>query len=120
MNWVYVFLGGGLGSLVRYGFSLLFQMTSSPFPWATLTANALAALVIGILCTEGMRPVSSTFWLFAGVGFCGGLSTFSTFSLETVQLFRQGEIRWAWCNIVLSVTCSILLVVFALSRFKVE
>ncbi len=114
MNALFVFVGGGLGSLLRYGLGISFQSLASPFPWATLCANVIAAALIGILHAQGVKFSAAPVWFFAAVGFCGGLSTFSTFSLETVQLFKQGQIQWAVINVVVSVALSLGLVFLAM------
>jgi CrcB protein len=110
MNALMVFVGGGLGSLLRYALGVSFQSMSSPFPWATLCANCIAAIIIGVLYAQGVKLSSASLWFFAAVGFCGGLSTFSTFSLETVQLIKQGQTLWAILNVVASLMFSLILV----------
>ncbi len=104
MNFFYVFLGGGLGSIIRYSISLLISKYDTSFPWATLVANALACIVLGALVQyAGRHGLSEPFKLMLMVGFCGGFSTFSTFSNETFNLFEQGNILYAFANIVASV-----------------
>lgn len=112
LPWLWVFLGGGAGSVVRFGLGRWCASVAS-FPVATLAANVVAALVIGVLWTSGKSslPVSTT-WLLLAVGFCGGLSTFSTFSLETFQLMQQGHYAMAILNVVLSVLLSLSAVWF--------
>lgn len=102
-----VFIGGGLGSLARYGvsaFAKSFFKTS--FPLGTLMANLFACLVMGLVLiyfkdkmaeNDLVRPLIL-------IGFCGGFSTFSTFSLETIDLIRTGNHYYAIANIVLSIT----------------
>lgn len=84
-----VALGGGVGAVCRYGLSLL--PISSKFPWGTLLANLAGALIIGFLA--GLAAQRSKFPpelnLLLKTGFCGGFTTFSTFSLETVTLLQQ-------------------------------
>lgn len=109
MKWIYVFLGGGLGSVCRFALSGLFASAASLFPWATLAANALAAALIGWLFASGVKSENELYWQLAAVGFCGGLSTFSTFSLETIQLMRSGNQALAWLYIALSITLSLVL-----------
>jgi CrcB protein len=100
-----VFLGGGLGSVARYGISKLIISYSGPsvFPWATLSVNILACLFMGYLATVVPSKLNETQRAFLIFGFCGGFSTFSTFSLENVVLFQQKAFLFLALNIVLSV-----------------
>ena len=112
MSAILVFLGGGLGSLVRYGIGFAFPY-SNGFPWATFIANILACLILGLTLGWIDRTNSGTFivdhtkW-FLITGFCGGFSTFSTFSNETFQLLKQQEWGLAILYIVLSLVLGIL------------
>lgn len=104
MTWqliLLIFLGGGAGSVVRYALGhLLKQLTV--FPAATLLANVIAALIIGSATALPIKA-QPLWWAFIAIGFCGGLSTFSTFSLDNVQLIQQGQWVWAVANISLSI-----------------
>ena len=102
---LYVFLGGGIGSVVRYALGHFLKQVIS-FPLATLLANVLAALLIGALAASSIRQQPAA-WSLLAIGFCGGLSTFSTFSFENVQLLQQGQWAWAALNIVLSIALSL-------------
>jgi len=108
MNWLIVFLGGGVGAVSRYGLGIAFKGMSKGFPWATLLANIIACLLIGALFATQLRTMNKNLWLLLAVGFCGGLSTFSAFSLETVELFQQADYRNALLNIVISVVGCLL------------
>jgi CrcB protein len=77
-----VFLGGGLGSVIRYFFSIIIPSAQGVFPWGTLLVNVLASFIIGIVAGSKWMAVQETYRLLVAVGFCGGLSTFSTFALE--------------------------------------
>jgi fluoride exporter len=89
-----VFLGGGLGSICRYLLGAAIQeRTHSGFPFGTLAVNVLGCLAIGAIARFFLhgqtQPLARTFLI---VGFCGGFTTFSTFSYETVGLIEGG--RW--------------------------
>lgn len=104
MSAFYVFLGGGLGSLCRYGLALV--LPASPrFPWGTFAANAMSCLVLGSLIGLLSRqlPVAD-YRLLLVTGFCGGFSTFSTLVNELFQLLREGQ----WPAAVLYLSASLL------------
>jgi len=104
MEFLYVFIGGGLGSAARYGINQVFAHTDWKFPFATLLANIIACLVLGGFMGFAMKNVGNQNLLLLGaVGFCGGLSTFSTFSLENVQLWQAGAYLTLLLNIAISV-----------------
>ena len=87
---LWVFVGGGLGSICRYAIANLLQQTNALYPWPTLLANAIGSLLIGVLAEQLLRnnAAHSTNALFWIIGFCGGLTTFSAFALENLGLFR--------------------------------
>ena len=117
MNWVYVFIGGGIGSLLRLAFSVLFaRWQLAGLAWATLCANVLACLVFAwVWAYLGSKPnFPDTYRPFLLTGFCGGLSTFSTFSFETFELFKRGEYSFALLTIVLNLfLCLFVFAIFA-------
>jgi len=84
-----VFLGGGAGSAFRFLISKFFYINKGSFPWSTLLANYIGCLLIGLMVGWALKNDSfrSDLYFFTAVGFCGGLTTFSTFSLEKHVLF---------------------------------
>ena len=87
IQFVMVGLGGALGSMLRYLISLI--PVNNTFPFLTLITNLLGALLIGfIVGLSDNLFISKKFLLFLKTGVCGGFTTFSTFSLEAVQLFQ--------------------------------
>ncbi len=111
-NVVLIFVGGGLGSVVRHYISKWINgLGAFSFPMGTLAANLLACLILGIIIGFAdhkyvMPPATRLFWT---VGFCGGFSTFSAFSNETLTLLQGGFTLTA----ALYVGASLLLCVFA-------
>lgn len=90
-----VFIGSGLGGVVRFGLSRgLEHVIRCSFPLATFVVNLTACFILGFslgLALNKSTIISPTTKLFLTVGFCGGLSTFSTFSRETLTLFQQAQ-----------------------------
>lgn len=98
-----VFVGGGLGSLCRYGIARFFITHELAFPLATFIANGLACIVLGALMGMSLKgELSASTKLLLMTGFCGGFSTFSTFSAETFVLLETGNYLYAFVNIAAS------------------
>ena len=93
-NILYVFLGGGFGSILRYAISKLFLTDKSSFPWSTLIANFIGCFIIGIVLGWFINNNKqySELYVFLSVGFCGGLTTFSTFSVEELTYLKNGDL----------------------------
>jgi CrcB protein len=107
MKFLLVFIGGGFGSILRYIFSLVIQKQNSiALPWATLLANVISCLLFALtyFMYQQKNNVPENIKLFLLIGFCGGLSTFSTFSFETVELIKRGDWLWSIANVILSIT----------------
>ena len=106
-----IFIGGGLGSLVRFAFSKFIQENmDKPFPFGTLGVNILASIILGIFVgmVESKSSVNTNYKALIAIGFCGGFSTFSTFSNDTLQLIQNNRILEALTNILLNVILCIL------------
>jgi len=105
VNVLLVALGASLGAPLRWLIDTQVQRRWSPvLPLGTLIANVLGSLVLGFLAYQ-LEPHSPAL-LLVGVGFCGALTTFSSFAWETLQLAEQGGSRYALLNVVGSVVLS--------------
>ncbi|OUO78621.1 hypothetical protein B5F53_10070 [Blautia sp. An249] len=91
--------GGCVGAVLRYLLGLLPVWDKSPFPFSTLLINTIGAFIIGVVSGYAMKHTGSNEYLilFLKTGLCGGFTTFSTFSLETLQLYRNGNFLSAGC-----------------------
>jgi fluoride exporter len=90
---LYIFLGGGIGSVVRFAIGKwISSLHSQQFPFGTLVANITACVILGFVIglADHKQIISPAARLFWAVGFCGGFSTFSTFSAETITLLQNG------------------------------
>ena len=104
---LYVMAGGALGTLARYLISVLAMPISRQLPWGTILINVSGSFLIGLFGTltlaGGRFPVSENLRLFVMIGFCGGFTTFSSFSLQTLDLMRAGATTRAAVNVMASV-----------------
>jgi CrcB protein len=104
MKFVLILLGGGIGSLARYSVSGWIHTTySGVFPLGTLMVNLAGSFLIGVLwALFESAAVNPSLRVFLFVGILGGFTTFSTYSLETLNLLRDGEVRTAVVNILVN------------------
>lgn len=117
MGYLWVFIGGGLGSVLRYGVSVVgMRVLGDGFPWPTLLINivgsALMGLLTGWLAVQGNAPQALR--LFVATGILGGFTTFSTFSLETVLLYERGQLGLAVAYVATSVGVGVGALVLAM------
>ena len=113
MTYLWIFIGGGLGSVARYGVSkAATNFYSGNFPLGTFLSNIFACLILALLIVFVVPKNSESTWLqpLLLVGFCGGFSTFSTFSNETTQLLQSGNTGVALLNIAVSVVVGVGLI----------
>jgi CrcB protein len=108
--------GGSLGAVARYGLStFVYQTTSETFPWGTLVINLTGSFSIGVFIELFDTAIIPSEWRsFITIGFLGAYTTFSTYTLETVNLFRDGELKLAAFNLVASNIIGILFVVLGI------
>ena len=109
-DYLWIALGGALGSVSRYGLNgFVAAKYGDSFPLGTLVVNVTGSLVIGGLAAltlpEGRLSVASRAFTmqFLMIGLCGGFTTFSSFSLQTLELMRAGKFFFAGSNVLLSV-----------------
>jgi fluoride exporter len=106
MNYLMVFIGGGLGSILRFAIGEMIKKNySGMLPAATLSVNLLSSFILGLLTSWILQRTGSTgnIWLLVAVGFCGGFSTFSAFTLELFNFVRNDMFGIALLNIGVSV-----------------
>ncbi|WP_353170534.1 fluoride efflux transporter CrcB [Flavobacterium sp.] len=116
-----VLLGGGIGSVVRYLLSyFLTKNSTTQFPWATFIANALGCLLIGLLFgyIQKNNVQNETLKLLLITGFCGGFTTFSTFSLENIQFIQNQNYNLALLYTISSIFIGFFGVLIGLKLFN--
>jgi fluoride exporter len=107
MSYLWIFLGGGLGSIARFaGSGFVARQFGETFPWGTLLVNISGSFIIGLFATltapEGRWLVAPSVRQFFMLGVCGGYTTFSSFSLQTLTLAEDGQWFKAGANAALS------------------
>jgi CrcB protein len=112
-NLLWIASGGAVGALLRYGMVMsVHRVFGSAFPWGTLTVNVVGSLLIGVLWSMAERvsfTAAASAFLFIGV--LGAFTTFSTYALESANLFRDGKQLAALMNLLLSnATCIVAVV----------
>ncbi len=114
-SYIWITIGSALGGVARYWCSgVMARLIGETFPWGTFTVNVVGSFIIGFFATltgpDGRVYASTVARQFVMVGFCGGYTTFSSFSLQTLTLMNDGEWFRAGANIGLSVVCCMLAV----------
>ncbi|MDR2461417.1 MAG: fluoride efflux transporter CrcB [Deltaproteobacteria bacterium] len=105
-----VLIGGGIGSVFRYSLCLLFNRLTPPFPLGILISNVIAGIICGFIVAYQKETnfLSPKMALFLTTGMMGGLSTFSTFSVDTVLLLKDTKYFLAGTNIIANLALSLL------------
>ena len=112
-------VGGGLGTLARYGISRAIHVSEDSFPWATFVTNLSGAFVLGLFLTTVLERFPPTRYPrpFFAIGFLGAFTTFSTMAVETVTLVKDGEavlgIGYLSISVVAGLVCCYLGIVLA-------
>lgn len=107
MNYLFVSIGAALGGALRYWMADIVQKyLSISFPYGTLAINVVGSFILGIIIfvVDTRQLINYQTKILLTIGFCGGFTTFSTFSLETINLLRHSEYFYAFLNIMLNVT----------------
>ncbi|MGW3867488.1 fluoride efflux transporter CrcB [Streptomyces sp. NPDC005047] len=109
MNWALVIAGAAVGAPLRYLTDLSVQKRhDTVFPWGTLAVNVAGCLILGLLAgAVTYDAASNSLQLLVGTGFCGALTTYSTFSYETMRLAESGARFFAAANIVASIVAGL-------------
>jgi CrcB protein len=117
LNALWVFIGSGLGGVLRWGVSgLIATRVGEKFPWGTIIVNITGSFIIGLFATvtgpDGRWLAKDSFRLFFMAGICGGYTTFSSFSLQTLTLAQSGQWFRAGVNVGLSLLSCLIAVWF--------
>tara|TARA_B100000963_G_C22599669_1_gene659629 strand:- start:672 stop:1049 length:378 start_codon:yes stop_codon:yes gene_type:complete len=118
---ILVFLGGGIGTVLRFILSKLIPHNDSGFPWSTFSANLIGCFIIGLISGYFFKTSSTNqldIILFATVGICGGFTTFSTFAYENINFLKSGDFIFFIAYTLGSFILGILMVYFGLTLHK--
>lgn len=106
MNYLMVSIGAAIGGAFRYWLADFVQrFLPASFPYGTLTVNVVGSFILGLIIfiIDSRQLINYQTKIFLTIGFCGGFTTFSTFSLETINFIRHSEFLYAFLNILLNV-----------------
>lgn len=115
-----VFIGGGLGSVLRFAIGKLVNQFNLSLAVGTFISNVLSCIILAIAIMTILKTShhDKVWYSLIVIGFCGGLSTFSTFSYETFQMFKAGQYLWAVLNVFLSISLTVVLLFVLLKKVE--
>lgn len=118
-NLILVFIGGGLGSMLRFLMSKI-SYSNFNFPIGTVFVNLLGSLLIGIIIGYGLRNnnLNNPQFIFLTTGFCGGFTTFSAFSAESLEMLNSGSYNYFFIYSSLTIVAGILFAFLGFSLAK--
>jgi len=111
LTYVYIGLGAAIGGTLRYWLSNnTYKVLPVNFPYGTLLVNVIGSFILGVIMFyfSDRELLNPQLRIFLTVGFCGGFTTFSTFSLETMNLFRDAQYLYGIVNVILNVLLCLL------------
>lgn len=120
-NYLIVFLGAGVGGVLRYwGSDFVYKYLPSTFPYGTLSVNIVGSFLLGIIMfyLDTNQLISQQLRIFLTIGLCGGLTTFSTFSFETINYLKERDYLLAGGNILFNVFFTLLALFIAYKLSK--
>lgn len=120
-NYLIVFLGAGVGGVLRYwGSNFVYKYLPSTFPYGTLSVNIVGSFLLGIIMfyLDTNQLISQQLRIFLTIGLCGGLTTFSTFSFETINYLKERDYLLAGGNIIFNVFFTLLALFIAYKLSK--
>lgn len=120
MSWLAVGLGAAIGAWLRWGLGIMLNALHPQLPLGTILANLGGGYLIGLAVAffSALPNISPEWRLFVVTGFLGGLTTFSTFSAESVQLLQRGDYAWALGHSALHLVGSVILCITGFATYK--
>ncbi len=111
---IYIFIGGGTGSVLRYLFTIFVnRQTDTFFPWGTFAVNIIGCILIGLFYTITSKMyITNEIRMMLTIGLCGGFTTFSTFCNENLSLLQDGHYLTFFSYVIASIVLGILGVMF--------
>ncbi len=109
INYIYVSLGAAIGGALRFWLSnFTYKFLPETFPYGTLVVNVIGSFFLGLIMFyfNQRELLGPNLRVFLAVGVCGGFTTFSTFSLETMNLFKESQVLFGFYNIILNIFLS--------------